>query len=196
MKNVFSEKGGNLEIAKRYTFPKGKAPKWFANWHMAALSASEANEWQLTTGVIKLLNGTASVMEPDGVSIVEVSANPNIGWSPSTEISTDDSNAGGLTVPTEAMQRDLGAMKDKEMHYKSAIVKPDSSVSNQRGVMVIVDRLEDQGQTLPRNAQEMTMTLFHELYHAGQVSQGRPYRHRDDRFEKLVGPIELFFQSC
>ena len=62
---------------------------------------------ELTTGVIQHLGNNRYLIEADGVSIGK--KDPDGHWVPFPLGSVD---AGGLTVPTEAMKRDLNGLKD------------------------------------------------------------------------------------
>ncbi|MBC8165907.1 MAG: hypothetical protein H7Y20_08550, partial [Bryobacteraceae bacterium] len=111
-------------------------------------------------------------------------------------IGSDDTGAAGLTVPTQSMKNDLDADKDKELHYNGSVVSGGKS-GKERGAIIIVDRFEDgKGNFLPRNADEIAGTLFHELFHAGQISQGQPYSHSDKRFEQTIKIVEEEFKHC
>jgi hypothetical protein len=194
MKAIFSTKGNDLKIADKYSWKGSKPPGWFDAWFKAASAVWQADEWELTTGVIKLMGKGVSIMEPDGLSIGK--PDPTGGWVTFMQIQADDSNAGGLTVPTQSMKADLNADKDKDMHYAGVIVKP-SSTGKTRGGIIVVDRFKtEKGDVLPRNSNEITSTLFHELFHAGQISQGQPNAHKDKRFEKVSSVVDAHFAQC
>jgi hypothetical protein len=194
MKGIFSTKGNDVKIADRYSWKGSKPPAWFDSWFKAASAVWQADEWELTTGAIKLLGKGVSIMEPDGLSIGKTG--PDGTWVNFPQVEGNDSNAGGMTVPTGAMKADLNAYKDKDLHYAGVVVRP-SKTGKTRGAIIVVDRFKtEKGDVLPRNANEITATLFHELFHAGQISQGQPNAHKDKRFEKVSNVIDAHFTKC
>jgi hypothetical protein len=52
------------------------------------------------------------------------------------------------------------------------------------------------GQTFAMNETDIAGTFFHEMFHAGQISQGLPNSHKDDRFQKIIEVIGAQFEHC
>src|ERR1700719_1667268 len=124
MKTVFVANGHDLQIAAKfkgsYTFLKGTKPAWFDPWLIAATSAWQQDEWQLTTGTLEMKPKDLSIMVPDGVSIGKF--DPDHNWTNFPVLGTDDTGAGGITVPTQDTKDGLNALSDADLHYSGVIV--------------------------------------------------------------------------
>jgi hypothetical protein len=195
MKAIFSVKGQDLVIAKTYKFPKSpKPPDWFGIWFAAALGAWEADEWELTTGSLEMKGKGLSIMFPDGISIGKSA--PDGSWVDVPQFATNDTGVGGVTVPTQSIRNDLNASSDADLHYNGAIVKT-AARGKTRGAIVIASRLKaEDGTVFPMNANEITGTLFHELFHAGRISRGGPHSHGDKRFDSVITMVVAPFTHC
>ncbi len=194
MKTIFSVNGNDFKIAETYKWKGTKPPAWFDIWFQAATNVWHADEWELTTGTLKMMGKGVSMMDADGVSIGK--PDPDGDWVNFATFDGNDTGTGGLTVPTETMKNDLNASKDKELHYQGPIVRP-LRTGKGRGAIVVVDRLQDEkGQFLPMNANEIAGTLFHELFHAGRISRGEPNAHKDKRFQGAISQVDTAFQHC
>jgi hypothetical protein len=188
---LFSIDGENLKIGTKYTYPNtSKPPGWFGTWHNAALAVVQSNDWELTTGSLEVLPKDLSRLVADGVSIGK--PDPSGQWTNFPLIVGHGRGDEGITVPTQAIKDDLNAQKDAEQHYGSVIVPPGSA----RGAIVVANRFKTDKGDLPMNADDIVGTLFHEMYHAGQISQDLPNADADPRFNKITKAIETQFNSC
>jgi hypothetical protein len=188
MKNIFSAKGHDLRIAPSYSGPKASIPAWFATWHNAASSVYMGSFWDLTTGTLERKSNDVSIMVPDGVSIGKVG--PDNTWVDYPQVTTQDKWEGGITVPTQEIKNTINQAKDKKLHYSGVIVKPGSK----QGEIVVVTQIKDlNGQLLKLSDDEIIETLFHELFHAGQVDQQLPDADDDPRFNVITDAIKSFF---
>jgi hypothetical protein len=191
MTGLFSRDGQNLKVAEKFIFPKdSRPPGWFGTWHSAALAVCQTNEWELTTGSLELMPKDISKMVADGISIGK--PDPTGHWTDFPQFMGKDQGEGGITVPTQKIKDDLNAAKDAQQHYSGVIVKTGSA----RGAIVVVNRFKTDQGDLPMNANEITGILFHEMLHAGQISQGLPNSHKDPRFEKVIKAIDDQFKGC
>jgi len=191
MRALFSVGAQNLKIAAKFTYPNtSKPPAWFGTWYTAALTVTQGNDWELTTGSLEILPKGLSKMIADGVSIGK--PDPSGQWTNFPQIMGHDAGEGGITVPTQAIKDDLNAQKDAKLHYSSVIVPPGSA----RGTIVVVNRFKTDKGELPLNADEIVGTLFHEIYHAGQISQDKPSADADPRFNKITSAIGAQFKGC
>lgn len=191
MRRLFSVKAHHLQIADKYTYPKTSPPPgWFGTWYTAALTVTQGNDWELTTGLVESLPQDLSRMTADGVSIGK--PDPNGQWTDFPQIMNHDNWEGGITVPTQALKNELNAQKDAKLHYSSVIVPQGSA----RGAIVVVNRIKDKKGEAPLNSDDIVGTLFHEIYHAGQASQDKPSADADDRFNAITKAINVQFTGC
>ena len=133
-------------------------------------------------------------MEADGIEIGKFG--PDGEWVKFYTFDANDTGTAGLTVPTRSQKADLNASNDKDTHYDGATVKP-ADKGNGRGAIVVVDRMKtEKGQFVPMNTDDISGTLFHELFHAGRISRGEPNSHKDKRFQSVVTLVDDAFKHC
>jgi hypothetical protein len=134
------------------------------------------------------------MMDADGIEFGRFG--PDGGWVKFYTFDANDTGAAGLTVPTKSMKDGLNASKDKETHYDGSFMKP-VATGNGRGAIVVVDRMTtDKGQFVPMTADDISGTLFHELFHAGRISRGEPNSHKDKRFQSVITLVDDAFKHC
>jgi hypothetical protein len=192
MKKLFTFNGNDFRIAAKYSFSKDpkvpKPPAWFAEWHAAASSVYMGSNWELTTGTLEMKPKDLSLMIPDGISIGKL--DPSKNWVDFPQMQGHDKGEGGITVPTQDIKDSLNTQKDSKLHYSGVIVKPGAK----QGEIVVVTQIKSvEGQLLPFGPNDIIETLFHELFHAGQIDQNKPNADSDTRFSAVTDGIKSFF---
>ncbi|MEO6801708.1 MAG: hypothetical protein ABI197_00535 [Granulicella sp.] len=192
MKKIFTFRGTDFRIAPSYKFITGKGiskpPAWFGVWHTAASSVYMGSNWELTTGTLEMKPKDLSLMVPDGISIGKL--DPDKNWTDFPQMQGHDKGEGGITVPTQDIKDNLNTQKDGKLHYSGVIVKPGSK----QGEIVVVTQIKSvDGQLLSFGPNDVIETLFHELFHAGQIDQNKPNADSDTRFSAVTDGIKSFF---
>lgn len=159
-------------------------PHWFRDWRDAAVNACKRDEWELTTGLSFVPDGTEdSILIPDGITTTREKDPDGM---PVPDLSVNkDIFARGQTFATDSLAKDLNGYNKKNLKYNDATVWARSSTGKKRGAIVVVNRwsIGDAATPTKMLPNDIAFALFHELFHAGRMSAAMPYHDEDPAFK-------------
>jgi hypothetical protein len=202
----------DLAIVERWHAPPGKlVPGWFGDWFRYARTAYTSDEWRIASAEVVILSGSQSVLRPDtkdawpGEIVTRNEPQPGgqtqkvTEFQPLPTVRTDGEQTLGLTSMSAKVGRDLDYAQKKRGRRADArlMTGSDTTVSalpEGQGVILIGNRaVNSEGKEVANSGSLVPFTLFHELWHAGRISAGEPFKDGDPRFDKIAKQIEITF---